>query len=118
MAKKYRNRYQLQTSFGVLKHYYGFRHLEPIPDGVLSPIPDNSIMVTLRTAVRATSRNLTGPVRASCSWETACNTKRCGCFKVDRKCTIHYHPKGIGNKNYTNGEVLDEAEDEEMEYGS
>ena len=39
----------------------------------------------------------TGSTQAHCNCKTACNTKRCGCVKTNRTCTIHCHPRGIGN---------------------
>jgi len=44
--KPHRNRYQLQMAYGVLKHHYGARHLEKVPNGVLSAIADNLAVIT------------------------------------------------------------------------
>ena len=38
---------------------------------------------------------------------SACNTMRCGCYKANRRCTVHCHPKGIGNANCINNQEID-----------
>lgn len=114
IGKKHGNRYELQTQYGVLTNYYGSRHLEPVPIGVLSTIDDNPTKITLRTAARSASRNQTGPVRATCGCKTACDTKRCGCYKANRRCTVHCHPRGIGHTHCTNNQDLVETQDEQM----
>ena len=40
--------------YGV-KHHYGVRHLEKVPNSVLSVIPDNPAVITLRAAAKAVS---------------------------------------------------------------
>jgi len=51
--KSHRNRYQLETAYGVLKHHYGALHLEKAPNDVLSAIADNPAVITLRAAAGA-----------------------------------------------------------------
>ena len=53
MVFKRQRAYQLQTAYGILKHHYGARHLERVPAGVLSAIPDNPAVITLRVAAKA-----------------------------------------------------------------
>lgn len=55
------------------------------------------------------------PIRTHCNCQTACNTKRCGCYKMERKCSIHCHPRGVGNFNCCNiGDGDSEIGDSEM----
>lgn len=98
IAKLHGSRYQLQTEYGVLKHHYGARHLEKVPNGILSTITDNPAVITLQAAAKTASRNPTGSTRAHCNCRTACNTQRCGCVKASRTCTIHCHPRGTGDR--------------------
>ena len=102
IALPHANRYQLQTDFGILKHHYGTRHLEPVPDGILPVIADNTTVITLRAAAKAISRNPTGSKRAYCNCKTSCTTKRCGCYKTNQQCNNHCHPRGVGNVNCQN----------------
>ena len=56
IAKLHGSRYLLQTEYGVLKHHYGARHLEKVPNGILSTITDNPAVITLQAAAKTASR--------------------------------------------------------------
>jgi len=89
IGKPHCNRYRLQTAYGVLKHHHGARHLEKVPNGVLSAIADNPAVITLRVAAGAVSRNPTG----SQLEHTA--TTELPVTLSSRTCTIHCYPRGL-----------------------
>ena len=56
IAKLHGSRYQLQTEYGVLQRHCGARHLEKVPNGILSTITDNPAVITLQAAAKTASR--------------------------------------------------------------
>lgn len=61
----------------------------------------NLAIITLRAAGKAAFRNPTGSVREYCSCKTTGDSPRCGCYKVQRPCTAHCHPGGVGSSYYS-----------------
>lgn len=108
----HRDRYQLQTTYGILKNHYGTRHLDRVPEGVIPIIPDNATPITLRAAATAASRNPTGSARSRCNCKSSCSTNRCGCYKAKRKCTKNCHPRGLGDIHCSNtgGSDVDDSD--------
>ena len=77
LGKRLGNRYQFQTNQGILKNWFGARHLEPLPQGVLLLIAD--IIKRLLLYVLQPKQHhaiLLEQFVPDCSCKTACTTKR------------------------------------------
>ena len=91
LEEPYAHRYRILTTSGIIKRLIPTKGLS-IVDESLWPditIPATTNEVTLTEAARDASTS--ARVGVSCQCKGDCNTKRCRCYKEDKRCTVHCH---------------------------
>ena len=93
------HRYKVLTYSGIIQRLVPTKGLGVVDEALWSDIiiPDSTKVVTLSLAAREGSTS--ARVGISCQCKGLCNTKRCRCFKEDKKCSAHCHrdDRGCGN---------------------
>ena len=91
LEELYPHRYKVLTLSGRIQRLIPTKGLG-IVDKALWPdiiIPDSMNAVTLALAAREASTSIR--IGISCQCKGLCNTKRCRCYKEDKKCSVHCH---------------------------
>jgi hypothetical protein len=91
LEEPYSHRYKVVTLSGTIKRLIPTKELGVI-DKALWPdivIPEGVKEVTLGLAAREASTS--ARVGISCQCKGPCNTKRCKCYKEDKRCSVHCH---------------------------
>ena len=101
-------RYQLQTEYGILNRMYTTRHVSSVSKFLNenTAIPDTKSKLTLREAARRASKATADRVRCSC--KTMPCSKRCGCIKAGKGCTIYCHRRDSSCGNKAEGSAFNE----------
>ena len=91
IIKRSGHQYQLQTVHGIVNRMYTPTAIQSTTPFLAkaNPIPDNPTRLSLKTIARLHSKIAADRVRCSCK-KMPCS-KKCGCVRVDKKCSIYCH---------------------------
>ena len=108
VLKRSGHRYQLQTEYGILNRMYTARHVSSVSKFLNenTTIPDTKSKLTLREAAWRASKAIVDRVRCSC--KTMLCSKRCGCIKAGKGCTIYCHGPDSSYGNEAEGSAFNE----------
>ncbi len=98
LGEPHPHRYKVLTCSGIIQP----KGLGAVNEALWSDIiiPDSIKEVTLSLAAREGS--ISARVGVSCQYKGSCNTKRCRCFKEDKKCSVHCHRDDYDCGNLSN----------------
>jgi Integrase zinc binding domain len=91
LGEPHPHRYEVLTNSGIIQRLVPTKGLGAVDKALWSDIviPDSTKEVALSLAAREGSTS--ARVGISCQCKGSCNTKRCRCFKEDKKCSVHCH---------------------------
>jgi hypothetical protein len=91
LAMEHPHKYRIQTEFRVIKNLIPTRELNRLPNSVISRMdiqgPKTEVLLSTVAKKVSTSER----VVISCKCKGLCATKRCNCWKNDRKCSVYCH---------------------------
>lgn len=81
------NWYELQTKYGVIERLMPTKELERVP--LSMGIEGGGLSKKIALSKAALEASTSDRVVISCKCKGKCNTKRCRCFKEQKKCSVH-----------------------------
>jgi hypothetical protein len=91
LGMPHRDRYEVQTEFGVVDRLIPARELAPVSALLARGIDVQGPRKKLALSAIAKKNSTSERVIISCKCKGKCATKRCNCFKNGKRCSVHCH---------------------------
>jgi hypothetical protein len=91
LAMEHPYKYRIQTEFGVIKNLIPTRELNRLPDSVTRGMDIQGPRTEVLLSTVAKKVSTSDRVVVSCKCKGLCATKRCNCWKNERKCSVYCH---------------------------